>query len=108
MLVAITSLFTGRTVKPLLAMTGEITLRGLLLPIGGLKEKLLAAYRAGVEMVLLPEENRKDCSELPAEIKKGIKLRFFAEALPAIKFALEKAASKKATRTKRVTAGSHK
>ena len=108
MLVAITSLFTGRTVKPLLAMTGEITLRGLLLPIGGLKEKLLAAYRAGVEMVLLPEENRKDCSELPAEIKKGIKLKFFAEALPAIKFALEKAASKKATRTKRVTAGSHK
>ena len=108
MLVAIASLFTGRTVKPLLAMTGEITLRGLLLPIGGLKEKLLAAYRAGVEMVLLPEENRKDSSELPDEIKKGIKLKFFAEALPAIKFALEKAAPKKATRTKRVTAGSRK
>ncbi len=108
MLVAIASLFTGRTVKPLLAMTGEITLRGLLLPIGGLKEKLLAAYRAGVETVLLPEENRKDSSELPTEIKKGIKLKFFAEALPAIKYALEKAASKKATRTKRVTTGSRK
>ncbi len=108
MLVAIASLFTGRTVKPLLAMTGEITLRGLLLPIGGLKEKLLAAYRAGVETVLLPEENRKDSVELPAEIKKGIKLKFFAEALPAIKFALEKAASKNATRTKRVTTGSRK
>jgi len=106
MLVAIASLFTNRCVKPCLAMTGEITLRGQLLPIGGLKEKLLAAYRAGVETVILPEENRKDCSELPSEIKKGIKLKFFAEALPAIKFALESNSNSKATAKKRTAAKS--
>ena len=96
MLVAIASLYINRPVKPCLAMTGEITLRGQLLPIGGLKEKMLAAYRAGVEMVLLPEENRKDSSELPPEIKKAVKLKFFGEALPAVKFALENATTKKA------------
>jgi ATP-dependent Lon protease len=100
MLVAIASLFTNRPVKPCLAMTGEITLRGMLLPIGGLKEKMLAAYRAGVEMVLLPEENRKDSSELPPEIKKAVKLKFFGEALPAVKFALENDTNKKATPAK--------
>ena len=89
--VALASLFTGRPVKPRLAMTGEITLRGQLLPIGGLKEKLLAAYRTGVETVILPEENRKDTFELPTEIKKHLKLKFFAGVLPAIRFALEKA-----------------
>ncbi|MDH4157345.1 MAG: endopeptidase La [candidate division Zixibacteria bacterium] len=88
MLVALASLFIGRAVRPLVAMTGEITLRGQLLPIGGLKEKLLAAYRAGIKTVILPEENRKDATELPPEIKKGIKLKYFSEALPAVKFAL--------------------
>lgn len=89
MAVALASLFTDRPVKPFLAMTGEITLRGQLLAIGGLKEKLLAAYRGGIKTVILPEENRKDTVELPAEIKKAIKLRFFSEALPAVKFALD-------------------
>ena len=54
-----------------------------------LKEKMLAAYRAGIDTVILPEENRKDTIELPPEIKKGIKLKFFSEALAAVKFALE-------------------
>ena len=90
MTVALASLYTGRPVKPCLAMTGEITLRGLILPIGGLKEKLLAAYRAGIQTVLLPEENRKDITEIPPEIKKAIKFKFFHEALPAIKYALDK------------------
>ncbi len=89
MAVALASLFTKRPVKSALAMTGEITLRGQLLPIGGLKEKLLAAYRAGVSMVILPEQNRKDTLELPPEIKRNIKLKFFSEALPAVKFALD-------------------
>jgi len=89
MVVALASLLTRRPVKPCLAMTGEITLRGQILPIGGLKEKLLAAYRAGIDTVLLPEDNRKDTTELPPEIKKGIKLKFFSEALAAVKFALE-------------------
>jgi ATP-dependent Lon protease len=93
MAVALASLFTKRPIKPCLAMTGEITLRGQLLPIGGLKEKLLAAYRSGVKMVMLPEENRKDTTELPPEIKKSVKLKFFSEALPAVKFALDKAGS---------------
>ena len=88
-IVALASLFTQRKVKPCLAMTGEITLRGQLLPIGGLKEKLLAAYRSGIKQVILPEENRKDTMELPAEIKKNVKLKFFAEVLPAVKYALE-------------------
>lgn len=90
MIVALASLLTGHTVKPCLSMTGEITLRGKLMPIGGLKEKLLAAYRAGVKTVILPEENRKDSLELPPEIKKGIKLKFFSEVLPALKYALDK------------------
>jgi ATP-dependent Lon protease len=90
MAVALASLMTGRRVKPCLAMTGEITLRGEILPIGGLKEKLLAAYRAGVETVILPEQNRKDTQDLPPEIKKAVKLKFFSEMMLAIRFALEK------------------
>ncbi|RKX29609.1 MAG: endopeptidase La [Candidatus Zixiibacteriota bacterium] len=88
--VALASLLTGRPVKSFMAMTGEITLRGTILPIGGLKEKLLAAYRAGIKSVLLPEDNRKDAQELPPEIKKGIKLKFFSELFPAVKYALSK------------------
>ena len=94
MTVALASLVTNRPVKPLLAMTGEITLRGQLLPIGGLKEKLLAAYRSGITTVILPEDNRKDASELPKELKKSIKLKYFSEVLPAINYALEKNAAK--------------
>jgi len=90
MTVALASLYTGRPVKPCLAMTGEITLRGLILPIGGLKEKLLAAYRAGIDTVILPEENRKDIVEIPTEIKKAVKFKFFSEALPAVRYALDK------------------
>lgn len=87
--VALASLYTKRKVKGYLAMTGEITLRGQILPIGGLKEKLLAAYRSGIKTVIIPEDNRKDTIELPTEIKKNIKFKFFSEVLPAIKFALE-------------------
>ena len=104
MIVALVSLLTQRPVKPCLAMTGEITLRGQLLPIGGLKEKLLAAYRAGINMVILPEENRKDAVELPQEIKKNIKLKFFSEVLPAVKFALDGKGDKKKTKAKKTVA----
>jgi ATP-dependent Lon protease len=101
MAVALASMFSGRPVKSCLSMTGEITLRGQLLPIGGLKEKLLAAYRMGINTVILPEENRKDIADLPTEIKKNVKLRFFKEALPAVKFALDKVnTTKKTTRRK--------
>ena len=94
MAVALASLFTHQRVKPCLAMTGEVTLRGELLPIGGLKMKLLTAARAGVETVILPEENRKDIQDIPAEIKKKLKFKFFSDVLPAIRFALDKAADR--------------
>jgi ATP-dependent Lon protease len=64
---ALASLLTDRPVPPDLAMTGEITLRGKVLPVGGIKEKILAARRAGIRRVLIPADNRKDLAEVPAE-----------------------------------------
>ena len=90
MAVALASLLTQTPVKSCLAMTGEITLRGELLPIGGLKMKLLTAARAGVQTVILPEENRKDIVEIAPEIRRKLKFKFFSEVLSAIKFALDK------------------
>jgi ATP-dependent Lon protease len=65
MFIAIVSLLTGRTVKNDAAMTGEISLRGLVLPVGGIKNKVLAAMRAGITTVLLPERNKKDFEDVP-------------------------------------------
>ncbi len=100
MAVALASMYSRRAVKARLGMTGEVTLRGELLPIGGLREKLLAALRAGIETVIIPEENRKDMAEIPAEIKRKLKFKFFSEVAPAITCALvpptKKAAIKKA------------
>lgn len=87
---ALASLLSGKPVKPLLAMTGEITLRGEVLPVGGLKEKLLAAYRAGVKTVILPMENKKDMTEIPSEIKKGVKFKFLSNVSEVLKLALDK------------------
>ena len=74
MATAMLSAVTGRKVRADVAMTGEITLRGRVLPIGGLKEKLLAAGSAGMKTVLVPKENEKDVAELSAEITKGLKI----------------------------------
>ena len=71
MATAILSLVTERPVRAKVAMTGEITLRGRVLPVGGLKEKILAARTAGIEAVLVPKKNEKDIDEIPGEIKKG-------------------------------------
>lgn len=73
---ALASMLTGRKIKPRLAMTGEITLRGEVLPIGGLKEKTLAAHRSGVRTVILPKKNEKDLEEIPEEIRKDVKFIF--------------------------------
>jgi ATP-dependent Lon protease len=72
MFIALASLFSNRPVRPDVAMTGEISLRGLVLPVGGVKEKVLAALRAGVRTVLLPARNRKDLVDVPEEARKQL------------------------------------
>lgn len=74
MVTSIVSTLTGNPVRSDVAMTGEVTLRGRVLPIGGLKEKLLAALRGGIKIVLIPEENRKDLAEIPANVKEGLEI----------------------------------
>ena len=74
MATAIVSIITGIPVRRDIAMTGEITLRGRVLPIGGLKEKLLAALRGGIKKVLIPEENAKDLADIPDAVKNGLEI----------------------------------
>jgi ATP-dependent Lon protease len=74
MVTSIVSVLTKIPVKASLAMTGEITLRGRVLPIGGLKEKLLAALRGGIKTVLIPKENEKDLAEIPDNVKKALEI----------------------------------
>ena len=74
MCTAVISAITGIAVRSEVAMTGEITLRGEVLPIGGLKEKLLAAHRGGITTVLIPQENEKDLVEIPKNIKSGLEI----------------------------------
>ncbi len=76
MVTALASLLTGRRVRPRVAMTGEITLRGKVLPVGGVKEKVLAAKRAGIERVVLPERNRRDVEEISQPLLEGLELCF--------------------------------
>ncbi len=88
MVTAIVSVMTGIPVRRDVAMTGEITLRGRVLPIGGLKEKLLAALRAGIKTVMIPEENVKDLSEIPENVKKGLEIIPVARMDDVLKHAL--------------------
>jgi ATP-dependent Lon protease len=74
MATSIVSVLTGIPVRKDIAMTGEITLRGRVLPIGGLKEKLLAALRAGIKTVVIPKENEKDLADIPDNVKKGLEI----------------------------------
>ncbi len=90
MLTALTSAFTKRSVKPFLAMTGEITLRGKVLPVGGIKEKILAAKRAGMKEVLLCKMNEKDIKEINPEYIKGLKFHFVKTMDEVLKIALLK------------------
>jgi ATP-dependent Lon protease len=76
---AIVSLLTGKRIRGDVAMTGEITLRGHVLPIGGLKEKVLAAHRAEIKRVIIPSRNRKDMVEIPDEIKKDLEFVFISK-----------------------------
>lgn len=88
MATAMLSAFAGIKVKGQLAMTGEITLRGRVLPIGGLKEKLLAAKQAGITQVLVPAQNEKDVDEIESEIVEGLKIRYVSTMEEVLKFAL--------------------
>jgi ATP-dependent Lon protease len=88
MFVALSSLLTGRPVRSDVAMTGEISLRGLVLPIGGVKEKVLAALRAGIKTVMLPERNRRDLEEIPADAREQLQLVWIENADQALATAL--------------------
>ncbi|HTS18914.1 MAG TPA: endopeptidase La [Verrucomicrobiae bacterium] len=88
MAVALASLLLRKPVRPTLAMTGEITLRGKILPVGGVKEKVLAAARSGVRMVILPEQNRKDLPQVPPEIRRKLQFRFAKTIEAALRIAL--------------------
>ncbi len=88
MCTALVSCLTGLPVRPDTAMTGEITLRGRVLPIGGLREKLLAAVRAGVKRVILPEDNRDSLYEVPDAVKQELQILFVRNVDRVIREAL--------------------
>ena len=87
-LTALVSAYSGRPVRRDVAMTGEVTLRGRVLPVGGVREKVLAAHRAGIKHVILPEENLRDLDDLPESVKKDITFHPVAEATEVLKIAL--------------------
>lgn len=90
MCTALVSVFTGIPVKATVAMTGEITLRGEVLPIGGLKEKLLAAHRGGIKTVIIPEENQRDLKEIPDNIKQDLDIKAVKWIDEVLEIALQK------------------
>jgi ATP-dependent Lon protease len=88
MFVALASLFTGRTARSDTAMTGEISLRGLVLPIGGVKEKVLAAARAGIATVMLPARNQKDLEDVPEAARQQVRFVWMERVDDAVAAAL--------------------
>jgi ATP-dependent Lon protease len=100
MATALVSLVCGCPVRAKVGMTGEITLRGQVLPVGGIKEKVLAAHRSGIKTVILPARNEADLDELPEEVRKEIKFHF-AETVDDVLAASLESFPKKTTRNKR-------
>lgn len=92
---ALYSLFSKQAIDPKIAMTGEITLTGRVLPIGGVKEKVLGAKRAGITTILLPEENEKDLKEIPANVRKGLTFRKVGSIEQTLRFLFERVFHKK-------------
>jgi ATP-dependent Lon protease len=92
MFMALSSLFTGRSVRSDTAMTGEISLRGLVLPVGGIKEKIVAAAAAGVTRVMLPARNRRDYDDIPAEVREKLEFIWLEKVADAVAAGLEPAA----------------
>jgi ATP-dependent Lon protease len=93
MVTALASLFTGRSVNPEVGMTGEVTLAGRVLPIGGVKQKLLAAHRAGLTEVIIPARNEPDLDEVPAEVRAGLKIHAVADVADVLAIALRPVAA---------------
>ncbi|MBI4856123.1 MAG: endopeptidase La, partial [Acetobacterium woodii] len=89
MISSLVSLLTNRPVNNEVAMTGEITLTGLVLPIGGIKEKMLAARRAGIKTVILPKRNETDLEDIPEELRKDLKFVFVENVDEVLKAALK-------------------
>ena len=87
-LTSMASLFTGKPVSPKIAMTGEITLRGAVTPVGGIKEKIIAAHRAGIERVILAKRNERDLKDVPAEVKEKMTFHLVDNVGDVLKFAL--------------------
>jgi ATP-dependent Lon protease len=90
MLTALVSLLTNKKIRKDLAMTGEITLRGQVLPVGGIKEKMLAAHRAGIKMIIMPKQNEKDLADIPEKVRKDMDFHFVDKMIDVIKLALAK------------------
>jgi ATP-dependent Lon protease len=90
MATALVSLFRNIPIRPDVAMTGEITLRGLVLPIGGVKQKVLAAKAAGIKTVILPVRNRKDLTELTSDVRQGLKFVFVSKVTQALQVAMDR------------------
>ncbi|MBK8238710.1 MAG: endopeptidase La [Deltaproteobacteria bacterium] len=93
MFTALTSLFTGRKVRSDTAMTGEVTLRGRVLPVGGIKEKVIAAHRAGIKRVILPSKNQRDVDDIPEKVRDELEILFAEDMLEVLQAALEPDAS---------------
>jgi ATP-dependent Lon protease len=100
MATALASVFTNAPVKKDLAMTGEVTLRGRVLPIGGLKEKTLAARRAGIRTIIIPKQNEKDLEDIPKNVRKDMKFIFVETMDEVISSALRKSLQHRAVRVK--------
>jgi ATP-dependent Lon protease len=101
MMTALTSLLMNRTINKDLAMTGEITLRGQVLPVGGIKEKVLAAHRAGIKTIILPDWNRKDLEDIPPKVQKDIRFHFVDKMQDVIRIALNSQKPGARARTKK-------
>jgi len=90
MVSSLVSVITGRAVRPDVAMTGEITLRGDVLPVGGIAEKVLAALRSGIRELILPPLNEKDVLEIPEDVREGVIFHYPNTIREALEYVLEK------------------